>query len=272
MNCRASSGAALALVSLTGACCAPGYLAASYWQTLRQSERLIHWNVVARLPHSTRSYTEGLVFAGGRLFESVGRYDESRLIEVDPQTGAVLASVPDPKTLPGAADRFFAEGIAVDGEQLIQLSWKSHLGVRWDLRTMKMAGTVAYQGEGWGLCFDGVRYLRSDGTSNLRIHARDFSPGDSIPVALDGTPINSLNELECKGGDVYANVWQTPFIVRIEATSGRVTGVLDLKALVDEVSAKGAESVLNGIAFDPRGRLFVTGKHWKALYVLELSS
>lgn len=264
------AGAAVLMLAATVGC-GPTYVPSPQWEVMRRPPLPIRWRQVAKLPHATDAYTEGLTFANGRLFESVGLYGKSALLELDPTTGRALASYPVPDQVPGAADRLYAEGIAVNGDELVQLSWKAQVALVWDLRTMKIARTASYENEGWGLCFDGTSFIRSDGTARLWVHpAGDFAHPHEVPVTLAGAPLRQLNELECVDGTVYANVWQTPFIVRLDA-SGTVTGVLDLQPLVDSAQACGKESVLNGIAWDPASkRFYVTGKSWPEMDVIEL--
>lgn len=252
--------------------CAPTYLPTSKWAEMRRNPLRIQWHMVSALPHSTDSYTEGLTFVNGRLFESIGLYDKSALVELDPKTGSTLGRYPMPDRVEGAADRMYAEGIAANGDQLVQLSWKAHIALVWNMRTLQVERTFGYQTDGWGLCFNGKSFIRSDGYARLLIHQKDdFALAGEVPVTLGGSPLDQLNELECVNDNVFANVWRTPFIVRIDK-GGNVTGVVDLQQLVNDASACGAESVLNGIARDPgSNRYYVTGKSWPKLYVIELS-
>lgn len=227
------------------------------------------WQLVATVAHDASSFTEGLTFVGPRLFESSGQ--RSRLLEVDPATGATRASLAWPG---GPGDPVFGEGLASDGARLVQLSWKTQAAWTWDVATLARGPVLRYEGEGWGLCFDGARYWRSDGSATLTAHdAATFAPtGDTLDVTAGGQPITDLNELECWDGAIVANVWHTPYAIRIDAATGAVTGVLDLTALVDREGATGAEHVLNGLAWDAAARhLHVTGKLWRRRFVIALA-
>lgn len=142
------------------------------------------------------------------------------------------------------------------------------------MATLARERDFAYDGEGWGLCSDGKVFWRSDGSDELLRHTlTDFAPvGDPLKVRLGTEPVEALNELECIGDDVFANVWQTPFVVRIDSRTGQVTGVLDLQPLVEDAKTSGKESVLNGLAWNAHThRLYVTGKMWSKMYVIEVN-
>ncbi|MCB0996570.1 MAG: glutaminyl-peptide cyclotransferase, partial [Acidimicrobiales bacterium] len=217
--------------------------------------------VVSRRAHDTTAFTQGLEFVGDRLFESTGIHGESTtgLREIDPDTGEVIrrTDLGDPA--------YFGEGITeVDG-RIVMLTWQDGLAFAFDVETFALAGTYAYLTEGWGLCHDGTRLVMSDGTSTLTFRDEDdFSEIGTVQVTLDGVPLNQLNELECVGGDVWANVWLTDQIVRIDPTTGAVTGVVDGSGLVDpHPQTVDPNAVLNGIAWDPDAETFlVTGKLW----------
>jgi hypothetical protein len=152
------------------------------------------------------------------------------------------------------------------GSELIQLTWQEHVALRYDL-DFNPRGTFAYEGEGWGLCYDGVRLVMSDGSSKLTFRdPKSFAVTGEISVTSDGAPVNNLNELECVGSLVYANVWQTDTIVRIDASSGRVLTRIDASGLLTPSEASRAD-VLNGVAFDAKsGHFFITGKLWPKLF------
>lgn len=222
--------------------------------------------VVGRRPHDRTSYTEGLVLAGGRLFESSGQYGKSTLREVQPQSGEVLRSIPlDP--------RYFGEGLAAVDDRLIQLTWHEHTALVYRTSDFAQIGTFNYDTEGWGLCDDGTRLVMSDGTSTL--YSRDratFALLGSVEVTNEGEPVADLNELECVDGQVYANVYQTDTIVRIDPASGRVTAEIDASGLLTMDEIVGSE-VLNGIAYDaPAGIFLITGKYWPTLFAVRFVS
>jgi glutamine cyclotransferase len=228
-------------------------------------ERLT-FEVVATVPHDPTAFTQGLVLApDGRLFESTGLYAQSQIRELDPTTGEVLARValePD----------LFGEGLALVDDRLVQLTWREEVALVWQSDDLAPLDRWSYEGEGWGLCDDGTRLVHSDGTARLRFRERTtFAEIGAVDVTLEGRPVEQLNELECVDGDVWANVWQTDEIVRIDPTTGTVTGVLDLAGLLDPGAAQGAD-VLNGIAHRPdTGTFLVTGKLWPTLFELRVT-
>jgi glutamine cyclotransferase len=216
--------------------------------------------VLSVWPHDPGAYTQGLVWDRGTLYESAGLYGSSSLRQVDPATGEVRRR----RELPPG---FFAEGLAKVGERLVQLTWKEGVAFIYDLRSFERVGEHRYEGEGWGLCNDGHRLVMSDGSDQLSF--RDlvsFALLGRVDVRLDGRPAQQLNELECVDGAVYANVWTTDEILRIDPASGRVTGVVDAGGLLgaDELSHA---DVLNGIAYDSVKKTFlITGKLWPKMF------
>jgi len=220
--------------------------------------------IVRTLPHDPRAFTQGLVFHEGKLYESTGLLGQSSLRRVVPSTGAVEKSV-------SLAGELFGEGLALVGDRFIQLTWQNHVALRYDL-DFKAVDRVDYAGEGWGLCYDGARLVMSDGSSRLLFrNPSTFGVTGDIEVRNANGPLSRLNELECVGPHVFANVWQTNFIVRIDPSSGDVTGVVDASGLLTRAEAAGVD-VLNGIAFDPgTGHFFITGKLWPKLFEVRFS-
>ena len=225
--------------------------------------------VLAELPHDPAAFTQGFEIDGGVLYEGTGLEGRSQLRELDPDTGAVRRSVP----LPG---QLFGEGITVVGDRIWQLTWRDGVALEWDRATLTLRREVPLDGEGWGLCDDGgeppdghgARLVRSDGTDRLRFHDPvTFAEQGSVAVTLDGAPVTQLNELECVGGQVWANVWQTDRIVRIDPATGQVTAVVDAAGLLDP-ARRAAADVLNGIAAVPGGdgEFLVTGKLWPVTF------
>ena len=218
--------------------------------------------VVSRMPHDPRAFTQGLVFSEGVFFESTGEYGESTLRRVDPESGRVLRSVP-------LAPQFFGEGLALLHGELFQLTWREHRCFVYDAATFDKKRELAYDGEGWGLATDpdGGLLVMSDGSAVLRfVDPQTFRVVRTVNVVADGQPVTELNELEWVRGEVYANVWGTNVIVRIDPATGNVRGHLELSAL-PEPHHDDADDVLNGIAYDTQhDRLFVTGKRWTAIY------
>jgi glutamine cyclotransferase len=228
--------------------------------------------VLASYPHDPTAYTQGLLLHDGSLYESTGGYGSSRLRRVELATGRVLAD----RELP--AD-WFGEGLArvpaAGGGRLVQLTWREGVAQAWSLPDLERISLTHYEGEGWGLCWDDSvplgRLVMSDGSSRLTFREPEgLAVTGGVEVTLDGRPVAYLNELECVGGRVYANVFTTDEIVEIDPRSGRVTAVVDASGLLDAGEAATAE-VLNGIAWDPGdGSFLVTGKLWPRLFRVEL--
>ena len=227
----------------------------------------IGWEVVSRRPHDPDAFTQGLQLdRSGRLFESTGLYGASTLRQVDPLDGRVLRQLDLP-------DDWFGEGLALVGEDLVQLTWKVGTATRRDADTFELLDAYSYAGEGWGLCFDGERLVMSDGSDVLTFRDADtFEVLDTVAVTLEGQPLSRLNELECVDDAVWANVWYRDLVVRIDPADGRVSGVLDLAGILEphpQESVAGA--VLNGIAWDSSAETFlVTGKRWPELIEIRL--
>ena len=219
--------------------------------------------MLTEIPHDTTAFTEGFEIDDGVLYESTGLEGRSQLRVLDPATGAVRRAVP----LPG---QLFGEGITVTGDRIWQLTWRDGVVLAWDRATLTLRDRVPLDGEGWGLCRDdahGGRLVRSDGTARLRFHDPvTFAEQGSVTVTLDGTPLTQLNELECVGGAVWANVWQTDRIVRIDPADGHVTAVVDAAGLLDPARRAGTD-VLNGIAAVPgTDEFLLTGKWWPTTF------
>lgn len=216
--------------------------------------------VIERLPHDATAFTQGLELDGDVLYESAGLYGESSVRVADPHDGTVRERL-------DIDHRFFAEGLTRVDDALVVLTWKEGVAFVLDADTLEERGRHTYDGEGWGICDDGDRLVMSDGTSALTFRDRaTFASIDRVDVTLDGQPITQLNELECVDGEVYANVWQTDMIVRIDPTTGQVTATIDAAGLLTEAERRDAD-VLNGIAHDDGTDTFlVTGKHWPALF------
>lgn len=215
--------------------------------------------VLAEIRHDTGAFTQGFEIADGILYEGTGLVGRSQLRELDPATGAVRRAVP----VPG---RMFGEGITVVDDRIWQLTWTDGVALQWDRKSLTLLRQVPMRGEGWGLCHDDARLIRSDGTDRLRFHDPvTFAETGSVAVTLDGEPVTRLNELECVDGQVFANVWQTDRIMRIDPTDGRVTGVVDAAGLLAPARREGAD-VLNGIAAAGNGEFLLTGKFWPVTF------
>lgn len=216
--------------------------------------------VLRSYPHDPDAFTQGLVWRDGVLYESTGMVGQSSLRRVDLATGAVAQRVDVPSP-------YFAEGLADIGNRLYQLTWQHGRVFVYDRSTFGRVGEFAYEGEGWGLCHDGTSLVMSNGSDVLSFHdPATFAVERTVRVTMDGRPLSQINELECVGTDVYANVWQTETIVRIDAATGRVTARIDASGLLTPAERRGVD-VLNGIAWDPADETFLlTGKWWPKLF------
>ncbi|GAB3401867.1 glutaminyl-peptide cyclotransferase [Massilia agilis] len=218
-------------------------------------------------PHDPQAFTQGLFFKDGHLYETTGLQGRSTLRKVELNTGKVLQK----KEL---ASEFFGEGSAAVGNEIVSLTWTSHVGFVYDQKTFGLKRRFNYAGEGWGLASDAQRLYMSDGSNAIRVlDPKSLEEVRRIQVTAEGKPVNRLNELEVVDGQIYANVWGTDIIARIDPTTGNVVGWIDLTNLLPPAQ-RGTDSmdaVLNGIAYDAKHhRLFVTGKLWPKLFEIEL--
>nr|WP_218888476.1 glutaminyl-peptide cyclotransferase [Saccharopolyspora hordei] len=216
--------------------------------------------VIRVLPHDRSSFTQGLEVSDGTLYEGTGLRGESLLRATDLATGQVRREV----RLPGD---LFGEGITVTGDRIWQLTWQEGVALERDRETLAELRRVEYSGEGWGLCFDGTRLVMSDGSDRLTFRdPATFAPTGSVEVRAEGSPVEELNELECVDGQVWANVWRSDQIVRIDPASGQVTAVVDASGLLSPQQRAGTD-VLNGIAAVPgTDEFLLTGKLWPAVF------
>jgi len=224
--------------------------------------------VVRVFPHDAGAFTQGLVYVDGHLYESTGRNGRSSLRMDDLQTGQVLQHHE-------LSVEYFGEGLTNWGDTLVQLTWKSGMAFVYDRFSFALRHTLHYHWEGWGLTQDGRNFILSDGSSVLHfLDPHTFREVRRISVVDDhGHPLVNLNELEYVRGQIYANVWQTDWIVRISPRTGKVLGWIDLSGLRDKGQLTDPDAVLNGIAYDPKSdRLFVTGKLWPKLFEIKLNS
>ncbi|HEX3701794.1 MAG TPA: glutaminyl-peptide cyclotransferase [Vicinamibacterales bacterium] len=215
-------------------------------------------------PHDPKAFTQGLQYVDGVLYEGTGLNGHSSIRKVKLETGEVLQQRDVP-------DQYFGEGIVVWESALIELTWRSHVAFVYDRESFKPRQTFNYPGEGWGLTHDGKNLIMSDGSAALRLlDPVTFAERRRIDVTAAGVPVKNLNELEFVKGEVFANVWQTPYVARISLESGHVTGWIDLRGLLSNAESRNAD-VLNGIAYDAKDdRLFVTGKLWPKLFEVRL--
>jgi glutamine cyclotransferase len=223
------------------------------------------YEVVQAWPHDTAAFTEGLLFRNGDLLESTGLNGQSTLRDVDLNTGRVLKEISVPA-------QYFGEGLTVIGSRAYQLTWTTGIGFIYDADTFQQEGQFAYTGEGWGLTTDGHWLILSDGTSRIRfLDPGTFKVVRTIDVTEAGRPVERLNELEWIKGEIFSNVWQTDEIMRIDPTTGKIRGVIDLSGLLPPEDRRPDTDVLNGIAYDDtRDRLLVTGKRWPKIFEIRL--
>ena len=223
------------------------------------------FRVLGAFPHDRRAFTQGLVYQDGVLYESTGLYGQSSLRRVELETGRVLRQVT-------VAPEYFAEGLAIVGTRLIQLTWQSKVGFVYDKETFKRIGTFDYATEGWGLAYNGTHLVMSDGSDTLHLlDPVSLKEVKQIKITAAGEPVTRLNELEFVDGEVWANIWQTDRIARIDLATGSVRSWIDLSGLLGPEDRREPVDVLNGIAYDASGkRLFVTGKLWPRLFQIEL--
>jgi glutaminyl-peptide cyclotransferase len=222
--------------------------------------------VVRSYPHDVEAYTEGLFFLNGFLYESTGQEGRSSVRKVQLETGAVVQKHDVPA-------RYFGEGIVNWKNEIVNVTWKHQTGFVYDLETFKLKRQFTYPGEGWALTQNGKHIIMSDGTEYLRfLDPASFKEASRLKVTFEGKPLKNINEIEWVEGEIYANVWLTDNIVRINPTTGAVVGLIDLRSL-GPLSGKSSntDDTLNGIAYDAAGkRLFVTGKRWKRLFEIRL--
>jgi len=229
--------------------------------------KLTDFKVVKAYPHDRNAFTQGLFWHDGAMYESTGREGLSFARRVDLQSGKVLRQAQLPPEV-------FGEGLVLAGERLIQITWQSGRAFVFDAKTFKLLGEWKYQGEGWGLTSDGKEIIMSDGSAQLTFRdPKTFAEKRRVNVTFNGKPLKMLNELEWIDGQVWANVWQTDYIVRINPQTGEVEEYLDCSGLLDADSRAGKEDVLNGSAYDAQtNRIFLTGKLWPKLFEIKLQN
>ncbi len=221
------------------------------------------YTIINTYPHDPYAFTQGLIYTDGILYEGTGLYGRSSLRKVKLETGEVITTY----NLPS---QFFGEGITIFNNKIIQLTWQNRLGFVYDKNSFALQRQFNYPTEGWGITHDGQRLIMSDGTATLYFWNPDtLAEIGQIQVHDHDKPIVRLNELEYVNGEIYANIWQTDFVVRIDPQSGQVTAWISLAGLLGATSS--SVDVLNGIAYDaPHDRLFVTGKLWPSLFEIKL--
>jgi glutaminyl-peptide cyclotransferase len=250
------------MLMIIGPSRAPGF--AAWPQAPAGSVPMSGYQIVRVYPHDAKAFTQGLQYVDGVLYEGTGQVGQSSIRKVELATGKVLQTrdVPAP---------YFGEGITVWKNDLIELTWQTHVAFVYDRATFQPKKQFTYPGEGWGLTQDGTSLIMSDGSDELRIlDPVTFAERRRIKVRAVGAPLRNLNELEYVKGEIFANVWQTDYIARIAPDTGKVSAYIDLRGLLTPAERAGTD-VLNGIAYDAvHDRLFITGKWWPKLFEIRL--
>ena len=220
--------------------------------------------IVNEFPHDVTSYTQGLFFYGGEMYESTGLNGKSTFRKVDIKTGKPLYRLDFDK-------KYFLEGSVEKDGNIYMLTWMNGVAFVYDAKTLEYKSTFSYPREGWGLTTDGRSLIASDGTANLYFMDDSFKTMRKLTVKLNGRPVRDLNELEYIDGKIWANVYLTDMIVIIDPADGNVTGIVDCSGLLPENLRTEDTDVLNGIARNPvDGKLYLTGKNWSRLYEVAL--
>lgn len=247
-------------------CCAPSLLLANPL-VIQTPVTEYHYRIVASYPHSANIFTQGLEYRRGLLYESAGLRGQSQITKrpldaVNPIKKKLLPS------------RYFGEGLSLLGNQLFQLTWQSGRGFIYDPDTLYKTGDFPIDGEGWGLTNNGQHLITSNGSSQLSfIDPQTFTIVRTLNVHFEGNLLTNINELEWIDGVIYANIWQSDWIVMIDSETGNVVGKVFLKNLLPDSLRSEKTDVLNGIAFDHNEqRLLVTGKFWPRIYHIELTA
>ena len=230
----------------------------------RAEERDIE--ILRTLPHDPSSFTQGLEVLESSIFESSGLYGHSRISEIDSQNGDIIRQIE-------VDDSYFAEGITVRGDSIIMLTWRSGVALEFNISDLSIIGNFSFEGQGWGICYNGEHIVTSNGSSDLTFRDPDsFDVDFTMIVTWDGVPVSNLNELECVGDKIYANIWLEETIVRISGSSGEVD-FFSSPSSVTSIQGESHEEVLNGIAFDNNSSGFwITGKNWTQMYLVNFIS
>jgi glutamine cyclotransferase len=247
----------LAALALAACACAPSTEAGAIPE--------YGYQIVHVYPHDPTAFTEGLFYLNGFLYEGTGLDGESDIRKVKLETGEVVQKHAIPP-------EYFGEGIIAWKDKLIEMTYRAQKGWIYDLNTFEQKGEFHYPGEGWALTTDGKRIIMDDGTPQLRFwDPETLAETGRMTVTADGQPVSNLNELEWVKGEIYANIWQTDKIARIDPKTGKVVGWIDLTGILPPQDRNENTDVLNGIAYDAKGdRLFVTGKKWPKLFEIKL--
>lgn len=223
------------------------------------------YKVVEVFSHDTKAYTQGLLWHDGYLYESTGLYGESQLRKVDHKTGNVIQSI-------SLERKYFGEGIALLNERIYMLTWTEGRAFVYDLNTFRQLKSFSYDGEGWGLTTDGTKLYMSDGTDKIYVrNPETFAIERTISVRNGQNRVRYINELEWINGEIWANIYTTEQVVRINPETGAVTGIIDFSGIQSRADHTPHTDVFNGIAYDPAtDNIYVTGKRWNKLYRVEI--
>ena len=220
--------------------------------------------VVAEYPHDTESYTQGLFFHDGQMYESTGLHGRSTFRKVDMQTGQALKRL-------DFDNKYFVEGSVMWKGNLYILTWETKLAFVYDAETLEYKSTWKYPREGWGITTDGKQLIASDGSAYLYFMDENFALDRKVRVTLEDMPVRLLNELEYIDGKIWANVYTSDEIVIINPKDGRIQGIVDCRGLLPKQLRTPTTDVLNGIAYNPAdGKIYLTGKNWPKLYEVRL--
>ncbi|MFN8210190.1 MAG: glutaminyl-peptide cyclotransferase [Bacteroidales bacterium] len=224
------------------------------------------FRVIKQYPHDKEAFTQGLVYENGVLYEGTGQEARSSLRKVQLENGQVL-------NILELGSQFFGEGITIYGDRIYQLTWQSRVGFVYEKSSFRQINKVYYQTEGWGITTIGDKLVMSDGTNMLYfMDPETFTVTSTIEVYDNKNKVMKLNELEYINGEIWANIWMTDLIARIDPSSGKVIAYIDLKGILKDPGTDTTVDVLNGIAWDKAGnRIFVTGKNWPALFQITIT-
>jgi len=227
------------------------------------------FEIIKSYPHDPNAFLQGLVWYEGSFYESTGSHapSVSTVRHVEFPSGKVAQSI-------RLDTEHFGEGLALVDNRLIQLTWQSGIGFIYDRETLRQVGKFSYDTEGWGITYDGKNLIMSDGSNRLTyLDPQTFKPVRSLSVTMNGRPVEELNELEFIEGEIWANIWKTDLIIRIDPENGRTKSFLNLKGILPPEMRTDPEAVLNGIAYDPQSkRIFVSGKLWPLLFEIKVKS
>ncbi|WP_455369939.1 glutaminyl-peptide cyclotransferase [[Eubacterium] cellulosolvens] len=228
-------------------------------------EKFYKCKIVNSYPHDENAFTQGFAIENNYFYEGTGLYGESTLRKVQIENGKVIQIL-------NLTEKYFGEGITLYQDKIIQVTWRNNVGFVYEKNSFDKLQEFHYPTEGWGITYDGEHLILSDGTSTLHfIDPETYETLSQIQVFSEKGQVNDLNELEYVKGEVYANIWQTNLVARIDPTTGKITGWIDLTELM-KIESSNPASIPNGIAYDPKSdRLFVTGKLWSKVFQIELT-